>query len=45
MVSAVILLRPIILRDPGAVSRVHKMFVVKVYCNTETSLEGGGTPI
>ena len=26
-----------ILGDPGAVSRVDKMFVVKVYCNIETS--------
>ena len=26
-----------ILRDPGAVSRVHKMFVVNVYCKIETS--------
>ena len=27
----------IILGDPGAVSRVDKMFVVKVYCKIETS--------
>ena len=27
----------IILGDPGAVSRVAKMFVVKVYCKIETS--------
>ena len=27
----------IILGDPGAVSRVDKMFVVKVYCEIETS--------
>ena len=26
-----------ILGDPGAVSRVDKMFVVKVYCKIETS--------
>ena len=26
-----------ILGDPGAVSRVYKMFVVKVYCKIETS--------
>ena len=25
----------VILGDPGAVSRVDKMFVVKVYCNIE----------
>ena len=27
----------LILGDPGAVSRVDKMFVVKVYCKIETS--------
>ena len=27
----------LILEDPGAVSRVDKMFVVKVYCKIETS--------
>ena len=27
----------VILGDPGAVSRVDKMFVVKVYCKIETS--------
>ena len=27
----------LILGDPGAVSRVNKMFVVKVYCKIETS--------
>ena len=27
----------LILGDPGAVSRVHKMSVVKVYCKIETS--------
>ena len=29
----------LILGDPGAVSRVDKMFVVKVYCKIETSLQ------
>ena len=29
----------IILGDPGAVSRVDKMFVAKVYCKVETRLD------
>ena len=29
--------KKLILGDPGAVSRVDKMFVVKVYCKIETS--------
>ena len=29
--------QPYILGDPGAVSRVDKMFVLKVYCTIETS--------
>ena len=33
----VILMVKSILGDPGAVSRVDKMFVVKVYCKIETS--------
>ena len=33
----VIRVKYIILGDPGAVSRVDKMFVVKVYCKIETS--------
>ena len=42
MVSSLILLRSLrvyilILGDPGAVSRVDKMFVVKVFCKIETN--------
>ena len=29
--------RRVILGDPGAISRVDKMFVVKVFCKSETS--------
>ena len=35
----------VILGDPGAVSRVDKMFVVKVYCKIETSPWALNAPI
>ena len=37
--SLIINLCRFILGDPGAVSRVDKMFLVKVYCKIETILQ------